>query len=99
MDSMTRVAVITGGGTGIGRAVALALAGTGYSVVVAGRRKEPLEATAAEGSKMGARMLSVPTDGGRPKVCQGSVRQDGGDVRAPGSPFQQCGLWSSTCVP
>ena len=62
MGSMTKVAVVTGGGTGIGRAVALALAGEGYSVVVAGRRKEPLEDTAAEGSKLGARMLAVQAD-------------------------------------
>src|SRR6266567_5658063 len=62
MGSMARVAVVTGGGSGIGRAVALGLAGDGYSVVVAGRRKEPLEATAAEGSKLGARMLGVEAD-------------------------------------
>ncbi len=67
MASMAKVAVITGGGTGIGKAVALVLAGTGYSVVVAGRRKEPLDATVAEGSKLGARMLGVPTDVGDPK--------------------------------
>ncbi len=67
MGSLTRVAVVTGGGTGIGRAVALALAGEGYSVVVAGRRQEPLEATVAEGSKVGARMLGVPTDVGDPQ--------------------------------
>src|SRR5207245_1828667 len=52
---------------GIGRAVALALAGEGYSVVVAGRRREPLDATAAEGSKLGARVLGVPTDVGDPQ--------------------------------
>jgi NAD(P)-dependent dehydrogenase (short-subunit alcohol dehydrogenase family) len=62
MGSLAKVAVVTGGGTGIGRAVALALAGEGYSVVVAGRRQEPLDATAAEGSKLGARVLGVPTD-------------------------------------
>ena len=67
MGSMTKVAVVTGGGTGIGKAVALALAGEGFAVVVAGRREEPLEATAAEGSKLGARVLSVPTDVSDPK--------------------------------
>jgi NAD(P)-dependent dehydrogenase (short-subunit alcohol dehydrogenase family) len=66
MGSMTKVAVVTGGGTGIGKAVALALAGEGYSVVVAGRRKEPLDATEAEGTKLGARILGVPTDVGDP---------------------------------
>jgi NAD(P)-dependent dehydrogenase (short-subunit alcohol dehydrogenase family) len=62
MASMTRVAIVTGGGTGIGRAVALALAAEAYAVVVAGRRKQPLEAVAADGSKVGARILAVPTD-------------------------------------
>ena len=62
--------MVTGGGTGIGRAVALALAGAGYAVVVAGRRPEPLEATAERARALGARMLAVPADVGDP----GSVR-------------------------
>ena len=67
MGSITKVALVTGGGSGIGKAVALALAGEGYAVVVAGRREEPLQATVEEGSKLGARVLSVPTDVGDPQ--------------------------------
>ena len=46
MGSTNKVAIVTGAGTGVGRAVALALLQEGYSVVLAGRRKEPLDATA-----------------------------------------------------
>ena len=70
MGSVQKVAIVTGGGTGIGRAVALALAGDGYSVAISGRRSEPLEATAAEGRASRARMLAVTVDVGD----QASVR-------------------------
>ncbi len=62
MDVNARVAVVTGAGSGIGRAAALALARDGYSVVLAGRRREPLEETAMEGSASGARLVAIPTD-------------------------------------
>jgi len=55
-----RFAVITGSGTGIGRASALALLNDGWSVALAGRRKEMLEETA--GMKKGGHALVVPTD-------------------------------------
>lgn len=56
-----QVAIVTGAGTGIGRAAALAMLKDGYHVVLAGRRPEPLQAVAAE-SGAGARALAVPTD-------------------------------------
>jgi len=55
-----KVAVVTGAGTGVGRAVALALLGAGYRVALAGRRREPLEETA--GLAQGGEALAVPTD-------------------------------------
>jgi NAD(P)-dependent dehydrogenase (short-subunit alcohol dehydrogenase family) len=61
-----RVAVVTGAGTGIGKASALALLKAGYSVALAGRRAEPLEKAVAE-SGAGSRAIAVPTDVGDPK--------------------------------
>lgn len=62
-----RVALITGGGTGVGRAGALALAGDGWSIVVAGRRREPLDETLAAAAAVGLthdRALAVIADVG-----------------------------------
>jgi NAD(P)-dependent dehydrogenase (short-subunit alcohol dehydrogenase family) len=57
-----RVALVTGGGTGIGRATALELAGSGACVVLTGRREEPLESARAEVEAAGAACLAVPAD-------------------------------------
>jgi NAD(P)-dependent dehydrogenase (short-subunit alcohol dehydrogenase family) len=62
-----RVAVVTGAGSGIGRAAALALQNSGFSVALVGRRAETLEATAATASPSGGRTLVVPGDVGVPK--------------------------------
>jgi NAD(P)-dependent dehydrogenase (short-subunit alcohol dehydrogenase family) len=62
MASSTKIALITGAGSGIGKASALALMRHGWSVVLAGRRKELLEDVAREGQSAGARSLVVPTD-------------------------------------
>ena len=61
------VAVVTGAGTGIGRAVSLSLLQAGYSVALAGRRSEPLEAVVAEAKALGFdRALAVATDVSKP---------------------------------
>ena len=65
-----RVAVVTGGGTGIGRGSALVLARHGADVVLAARRREPLESTAKEIEALGRRALALPTDVTRPEQCQ-----------------------------
>jgi NAD(P)-dependent dehydrogenase (short-subunit alcohol dehydrogenase family) len=67
MTSSNRVAIVTGAGTGIGKHSALALLQGGYSVALAGRRKDLLEATAAEGKATGSPTLVVPTDVGEPE--------------------------------
>ena len=61
-DKFHKIAVVTGAGTGIGKHVAAALLETGYSVVLAGRRQEILEATAREADATGSRTLVVPAD-------------------------------------
>jgi NAD(P)-dependent dehydrogenase (short-subunit alcohol dehydrogenase family) len=58
----TKVALVTGAGTGIGKAVALALMREGYAVTLAGRRADKLDETAAAGRAIGAQSLAVATD-------------------------------------
>jgi NAD(P)-dependent dehydrogenase (short-subunit alcohol dehydrogenase family) len=62
MNSLLKVALVTGAGTGIGRHAAVALAHNGYAVVLAGRRKESLEAAAQEANEDRSQTLVVPTD-------------------------------------
>src|SRR5438552_1725924 len=66
---MSKIALVTGGGSGIGRAVALGLQGEGYSVAIAGRRAEALRETAAIACGA-AEMLVVPTDVSQPDSVQ-----------------------------
>jgi NAD(P)-dependent dehydrogenase (short-subunit alcohol dehydrogenase family) len=68
-----RVAVITGGGTGIGRGAALVLAEYGADVVLAARRAEPLESTAHEVHALGRRALTVPTDVTNADECRALI--------------------------
>ncbi|MFP6695088.1 MAG: SDR family oxidoreductase [Pirellulales bacterium] len=67
MDEHNKMAVVTGAGSGIGRATAIALLGDGYSVALVGRRREPLNETAAMAESAAARVLVVPGDVGNVK--------------------------------
>jgi NAD(P)-dependent dehydrogenase (short-subunit alcohol dehydrogenase family) len=67
MASQGKVALVTGGGSGIGRASALALQGDGWNVVVAGRRKEELDKTVAMAKSGGGKMVAVRADVGKPE--------------------------------
>ena len=58
----SRIALVTGAGSGIGRAVAQGLLDDGFTVVLAGRRPEPLQSLEAEAASLGQTALAVPTD-------------------------------------
>ena len=64
---MAKTALITGGGSGIGRATALALQGAGYDVAVTGRRVAELEKTVAMAAPAGGRLIAVAADVGQPE--------------------------------
>ena len=65
-----KIALVTGAGSGIGRAVSLALQGAGYAVMLAGRRAAELERTAAMAAPDGGQMRAVPTDVGDPEAVR-----------------------------
>jgi len=62
MDTPRKIALVTGAGSGIGRATAQAMLAAGYAVVLAGRRQDALEATAKESGAPAGLALVVPTD-------------------------------------
>jgi NAD(P)-dependent dehydrogenase (short-subunit alcohol dehydrogenase family) len=62
MNGQGKIAIITGAGTGVGKAAAVALAAEGWTVVLAGRRPEPLDETVKEIQAAGGKAEAVPTD-------------------------------------
>mgnify|MGYP003575145265 FL=1 len=93
MDSPAKIALVTGAGSGIGRQVALALLGEGYSVVLAGRRREPLEAVAGE-SAAGARALVAPADIRDPQSVQDLFARAAGTFGRLDLLFNNAGIFS-----
>jgi len=71
----TKYAVVTGAGSGVGRAAALALLADGWTVALAGRRKDALEETIGLTGGAGPRALAVPTDVGDPKAVNALFAQ------------------------
>lgn len=70
-----KVALVTGGGTGIGRAIALAFGREGAKVAVAGRRKEKLDETLRELEKLGSKGLAIGCDVSKSKDAEKAVRE------------------------
>lgn len=95
-----KIALVTGAGSGIGRATALALQAAGYSVVVAGRRRTELDKTVSQASSEGGRMLAIPADVSQPESVNAlfaAVKQEFGrldvlfnnaGLNAPGIPIE-----------
>lgn len=99
MTGNHKVAIVTGAGTGIGKAAALALLADGYHVALAGRRREPLQAV-ADASGAGVRALVLPTDVSQPESVRAlfdatvqawgrvDVLFNNAGVNAPGIPLE-----------
>ena len=104
MNGNGKVAMITGAGTGIGRACALAMLREGYSVVLAGRRPEPLERTKADAGAGGGRALVAPADVSDPVSVQALFAKtkeafgrldflfNNAGVNAPGIPMEELAI-------
>jgi NAD(P)-dependent dehydrogenase (short-subunit alcohol dehydrogenase family) len=71
----TKYAVVTGAGSGVGRAAALALLGDGWTVALAGRRRDALEETVGQAGDAASRALVVPTDVGDPQAVNALFAQ------------------------
>ena len=108
MTSPSKVAIVTGAGTGVGKAAALALLAGGYCVVLAGRRPEPLADVITQ-SGAANRALAVPTDVSNPESVKAlfdatvakfgrvDVLFNNAGVNAPGIPLEDLTIeqWKS----
>jgi len=88
-EAANKIAVVTGAGTGVGRAASLALMNAGFTVVLAGRRMEMLEETKKLGDNVG-KSLPVSRRHDRPRIDRGAVCQGDGYLRSARRALQQC---------
>jgi NAD(P)-dependent dehydrogenase (short-subunit alcohol dehydrogenase family) len=100
MAANKKVAIVTGAGSGIGKATALALLEEGYRVALAGRRPEPLQQTIAEAGESGSQAIAIPTDVSNPQSVRAlfakakeefgriDVLFNNAGINAPGIPFE-----------
>ena len=107
---MDRISLVTGAGTGVGRAASLALAADGWTVVLAGRRPGPLEEVASEIRAGGGTALAVPTDASDPAAVEAlfaTTRETCGRLdllfnnagtNAPGIPLEELSVEQWTTV-
>jgi NAD(P)-dependent dehydrogenase (short-subunit alcohol dehydrogenase family) len=101
MTVQSKVAIVTGAGSGVGKATAITLLQHGYCVALAGRRQEPLEQTMTTAGLSGERALVVPTDVGNPESVRAlfaktkekfgrlDVLFNNAGVNAPGIPLEE----------
>jgi NAD(P)-dependent dehydrogenase (short-subunit alcohol dehydrogenase family) len=100
MAANKKVAIVTGAGSGIGKATALALLEACYCVALAGRRPEPLQQTIAEAGESGSQAIAIPTDVSNPQSVRAlfakakeefgriDVLFNNAGINAPGIPFE-----------
>ena len=89
-DLSGRVAVVTGGTTGLGHAIALGLAEAGADVVASSRRLEQVEKVAAEIEALGRRSLACDQRRAEPGIAAGAARCRTQGVRQGGYPCERC---------
>lgn len=71
MEKDQKISIVTGAGTGVGKSASLALADEGWTIVLAGRRKDPIEAVANEIKSRGGNASAIVTDTSDPKSVKG----------------------------
>ena len=71
MEKDQKISIVTGAGTGVGKSASLALADEGWTIVLAGRRKDPIEAVANEIKSRGGNALAIVTDASDTKSVKG----------------------------